>query len=130
MVIDRTHIILYVTDQDTSTRFYGAVLSLAPTLQVPGMTEFALPGGTILGLMPETGVRQLLGDAVADPKLAGGIPRCELYLVVADPSVCHARALAAGAREISGLRLRSWGHVAAYSADPDGHVLAFAAPAE
>ena len=129
-MIDRTHIILYVADQNASTRFYEAALRLAPTLEVPGMTEFTLPGGTILGLMPEAGVRKIFGNAVADPKLAGGIPRSELYLVVGDPSGCHARALAAGAREISGLAQRNWGHVAAYSQDPDGHVLAFAAPAD
>jgi hypothetical protein len=29
---------------------------------------------------------------------------------------------------ISALVLRNWGHLAAYSLDPDGHVLAFASP--
>jgi hypothetical protein len=30
------------------------------------MTEFALPGGLVLGLMPVTGIRKLLGAAVPD----------------------------------------------------------------
>lgn len=54
------------------------------------------------------------------------IPLLELYLVVKDAAVYHARALAAGARKLSPLTLRDWGHLAAYSLDPDGHVLAIA----
>lgn len=55
-----------------------------------------------------------------------GIPRAELYLRVANASELHQRALAAGAVELSPMLLRDWGHQAAYSLDPDGHVLAFA----
>ncbi len=120
------HLILYVGDQARSASFYAAALGLAPTLDVPGMTEFTLGEGCVLGLMPERGIRRLLGDALPDPAGAAGIPRCELYLRVDDPGACHQRALQAGARELSGLELRSWGDHAAYSLDPDGHVLAFA----
>lgn len=38
----------------------------------------------------------------------------------------HARALAAGATELSPPAPRDWGHEASYLRDPDGHVLAFA----
>lgn len=107
--------------------FYRAALAAEPRLHVEGMTEFALPGGAVLGLMPEAGIRRLLGAAIADPSQAHGVPRAELYLVVGDPAAWHARALAAGARELSPLQRRPWGHDAAYSQDPDGHVLAFAA---
>ena len=34
--------------------------------------------------------------------------------------------LDAGAREVSAVAPRAWGHHAGYSLDPDGHVLAFA----
>jgi hypothetical protein len=34
--------------------------------------------------------------------------------------------LTAGAKELSAMAARDWGHAAAYSLDPDGHVLAFA----
>lgn len=121
-----SHFILYVSDQERSTAFYSHVLDAAPRLHVPGMTEFALPGAGVLGLMPVAGIRKLLGAALPDPSAASGIPRAELYLVLSEPSAYHARALAAGARELSPLLARSWGHLAAYCLDPDGHVLAFA----
>lgn len=124
-----SHFILYVADQSRSTAFYTAVLALKPRLHVPGMTEFNLPGGGVLGLMPEQGIRNLLGAALPDPAAANGVPRAELYLVLAEPGDYHARALAAGARELSPLLPRDWGHIAAYSLDPDGHVLAFASSA-
>jgi catechol 2,3-dioxygenase-like lactoylglutathione lyase family enzyme len=118
--------IFYVADQERSTRFYSQVLGIEPRLHVPGMTEFDLPGGGVLGLMPEQGVRKLLGEALPDPSAARGSPRAELYLLVDEPSVYHARALAAGAVELSPLLPRDWGHLAAYSLDPEAFVLAFA----
>ncbi len=119
------NLILYVRDQAAATAFYRRVLG-EPSLDVPGMTEFPLGPGTVLGLMPEAGIRQLLGDAIPDPAGGAGIPRAELYLRVDDPGTYHARALQAGARELSPLTARDWGDEAAYSQDPDGHVLAFA----
>jgi catechol 2,3-dioxygenase-like lactoylglutathione lyase family enzyme len=127
-MVPASHFILYVSDQARSAAFYAAALGFAPRLDVPGMTEFDLPGGGVLGLMPEAGIRRLLGEALPDPARAAGVPRAELYLVVDDPEGAHARALAAGARELSPLRPRGWGHAAAYALDPDGHVLAFARP--
>lgn len=121
-----SHFILYVADQPRSTAFYSAVLALEPRLDVPGMTEYALPGGGVLGLMPESAIRRLLGDALPDPAAAHGVPRTELYLVVDTPAAFHRRALAAGATELSPLLPRNWGPMVAYSRDPDGHVLAFA----
>lgn len=115
--------IFYVADQERSTHFYSQVLGIEPRLHVPGMTEFDLPG---LGLMPEQGVRTLLGEALPDPGAARGTPRAELYLLLDDPGLFHARALAAGAVELSPLMPRDWGYLAAYSLDPDGYVLAFA----
>ncbi|MDK2125671.1 VOC family protein [Parachitinimonas caeni] len=123
-----SYFILYVADQKRSHDFYCAALDIAPRLHVPGMTEFDLPGGGVLGLMPELGIRRLLGDRLPDPARASGIPRAELYLLCPDPAGAHARALAAGAQELSPVQPRNWGHVAAYSLDPDGHVLAFARP--
>ncbi len=121
-----THLILYVADQAAATAFWTAVLDRQPELDVPGMTEFNLREGTVLGLMPEERIAALLGPALPDPSAGRGVPRCEVYLVVADPATHHARALAAGARELSPLQPRNWGDMAAYSIDPDGHVVAFA----
>ena len=95
-------------------------------MDVPGMTEFSLGNGFVLGLMPEDGIVRLLGSEIRNPSSANGIPRAELYLIVEDAAVLHARAITAGAREVSGLTPRDWGHVVAYCLDPDGHVLAFA----
>jgi catechol 2,3-dioxygenase-like lactoylglutathione lyase family enzyme len=122
----RCHFILYVADQAASVAFYRATLNLAPTLDVPGMTEFRLADGAVLGLMPAAGIRRLLGPAFPDPAAAAGVPLAERYLVVPDAAAYHARAVAHGARELSPPADRDWGHRVAYSLDPDGHVLAFA----
>jgi len=124
--MNATHFILFTSDQDLSTAFYSRVLGLKPRLLVPGMTEFDLPGGAVLGLMPEAGIRRLLGDAIPDPATAAGAPRSELYLVVDDAEIFHSRALSSGARELSPVLNRDWGHNTGYSLDPDGHLLAFA----
>lgn len=120
------HFILYVSDQNASCTFYERTLGIKPRLHVPGMTEFDLANGTVLGLMPAAGIRRLLGDALPDPEIGRRIPRAELYLMVDDPADSHQKAIAAGAHELSPLSPRNWGHTAAYSMDADGHILAFA----
>ncbi len=124
----RAHFILYVQSPAVSRNFYRNVLGCAPTLDVPGMTEFELRPDVVLGLMPEAGITHLLGPEI-DPSQLRRAGRAEVYLVVDDPAAYHARSLAAGADELSALKARDWGHVAAYSRDPDGYVIAFAAPA-
>lgn len=124
------HFIVFVADQEVSARFYEAVLGRAPRLHVLGMTEFVLSDGAVLGLMPRRGAQRLLGDALDTVKgehLADARSvRCELYLLVDDPRASHQRAITAGARELSPVSRRDWGHDAGYTLDPDGHVLAFA----
>ena len=122
----KAHLILYVSDQAAAARFYRRVLALEPQLDLPGMTEFRLGEDAVLGLMPVAGVRRLLGAGLPDPAAAAGVPRAELYLLTTDPGSYHRRALENGATELSALSLRDWGDEAAYSLDPDGHVLAFA----
>lgn len=125
-----SHFILYVRDQERSTQFYSTVLGEKPRLHVPGMTEFSLSDTCVLGLMPEAGIKRLLGSQLPDPAVANGTPRAELYLRVDNPQAFHQRALEMGARELSGLEKRNWGDLAAYSLDLDGHVLAFAKTAQ
>jgi catechol 2,3-dioxygenase-like lactoylglutathione lyase family enzyme len=124
-VIGAVHVIFYVRDLDASRAFYTGTFARAPSLDVPGMIEIDVAPSTVLGLMPEAGITRLLGGAV-DPSRIRIAGRAELYLVVDDPAAYHARAIAAGARELSPLAARDWGHRAAYSLDPDDHVLAFA----
>ncbi len=124
--ISSTIFILYVSDQRRSALFYRSVLQAEPILDVEGMTEFALPGGSTLGLMPEKGAEQLLGPGIAPPSTGKGIPRCEVYLYVHDPQKYLDRVVMSGGRQISELKLRPWGDVVCYGADADGHILAFA----
>jgi uncharacterized protein len=122
----KVQIIFYAKDQNNSTMFYSNLLNKQPILNVPGMTEFELSDNTILGIMPEQGIKRLLGDKLPDPSKGNGIPRVELYLIVDDPLLIHQRAIELGAKELSPLQDRDWGHQVSYCLDLDGNVLAFA----
>ncbi len=122
----KPHFILYVADQEKSCSFYRKVLGMEPGLDVPGMTEFAIGESAILGLMPTSGIKRLLGSQLPDPHLGAGIGRAELYLIVENPQLYYDRALQAGAVSLSPLSVRDWGDRAAYCLDPDGYVVAFA----
>ncbi|POB85739.1 VOC family protein [Vibrio vulnificus] len=122
-----SHYILYVSNQEQSSRFYENVLGIKPVLEVPGMTEFQLSNQCKLGLMPYVGIRKLLGEDISCPVSASKNPNSELYLLVDNPTEYHQRSLDNGAVELSGVRMMDWGHVVGYSKDLDGHILAFAA---
>lgn len=124
-MVSSVQVILYVASQPASRDFYSQVLQRSPALDVPGMTEFELPGAR-LGLMPESGIARILCPALPHPDQGQGVPRCELYLQVDDPEAWLQRSLQAGARPVSPVQARDWGDLAGYVADPDGHVLAFA----
>ena len=117
------HLIVFVADQQAGTQFFRQVLDAEPSLEADGMTEFRLGQDCVLGLMPETGIRRLLDLPAPGP------PRdltAELYLHVDDPQAFHARAIEAGATELSPLLPRDWGDDVAYSRTPDALLLAFA----
>ena len=118
--------IIYVQDQSRSRAFYETILGAKPVLDVPGMTEFALTSSSSLGIMPEEGIARILGDETPHPQTGNGIPRCELYLFVSDPSEHYDSLQEAGGKTISPAQPRPWGDLTAYGADPDGHVVAFA----
>jgi len=122
----QTMIIIYVAHQKQSTAFYQSVLGKKPLLDVPGMTEFELSNGLLLGIMPEENIARLLGDTVPHPGSGSGIPRSELYLPVQDPESSYKMLIQNGGKGISPPEKRTWGHIVAYGIDPDGHVLAFA----
>lgn len=124
------HTILYVADQKKSTDFYSFVLGMTPTLDVPGMTEFKLSDKHILGLMPENGIKRLLGDKLPDPSQANGVLRAEVYFRVEDPELFFQRAMERGTKELSSIQPRDWGDRSGYVLDLDGHVLVFAASLE
>ncbi|MBI3134369.1 MAG: VOC family protein [Bacteroidetes bacterium] len=125
-VFQHTLFIIYVADQNISRNFYTALLQTSPTLDVPGMTEFTLSDTCKLGLMPNRGIAKILGSHLPHPDTGTGIPRCEIYLTVADIQAVFEHAVACGAKIISAPENRDWGHCVCYLTDPDGHVIAFA----
>lgn len=118
--------ILYVANQSKSRDFYECVLNLAPTLDVPGMTEFQLQENVKLGLMPNNGIAKILEDKTSHPSSGDGVPRCELYLKVKNAQIFMDRSILVGGTLISPLKTRDWGDKVGYIADLDGHILAFA----
>lgn len=121
MGVKQVHFILYVRNQAASRDFYEQLLGRSPRLDVPGITEFELGGGAVLGLMPEDGIEKLLPIQTSP-----ATPRCELYLVFDDLTPVLERGLAAGGRLLSAAEVRSWGARVAYLLDPDQHVVALA----
>lgn len=117
--------ILYVADQKASCDFYQAVMRVKPTLDVPGMTEFQLEGGLVLGLMPTSGIKRLLGSDVFSSS-TNHDPKAELYIHVDDAQVYLDRAVINGATKVLEVEEQGWGDRVGYCLDPDHHVLAFA----
>jgi uncharacterized glyoxalase superfamily protein PhnB len=124
--VTTAHTILFVADQARSTKFYSRVFGVEPNLNVPGMTEFRIAPGAVLGLMPRDSAARLFADTVTIAVEDDFHKATELYLLVDDADVYLQRAIEAGAREISPLTVRDWGHRAGYFLDPDGHIIALA----
>ena len=122
----KSMIILFVSDQTRSKKFYKSILSIDVKLDVPGMTEFPLSNEISLGLMLGENIVNILKNTIPDPKEAKGIPRCELYLFVDNPSECLQLLENNGGKIVSQVELRSWGDNVGYGLDPDGHLIAFA----
>lgn len=124
--IKRLHTILFVNDQELSRNFYQGIFRQPADLDVPGMTEFILNDNCRIGLMPNRGITQILGNKIQNPDSGNGIPRCELYFYVDDIQLEFDNAVKNGAKLISPIDERNWGDTACYFADPDGHIFAFA----
>ena len=120
------YFLLYVNDQRRGAEFYKKVLGLEPIVDVPGITEFRLKDDTVLAVMPVESAAKLIGGRHFPGSATPSSPKAEVYLVVDDPVRYHQRSLDCGGTELSPMQPRKWGHRAAYSMDPDGHVLAFA----
>lgn len=118
--------IVYVNDQAKSSAFYQKIFRNKPILDVPGMTEFQLGKNVKFGIMPNDGISRIITPTLTHPKEGNGIPRCEIYLIVADVNFEYQNALNHGAKLISEPSLRNWGDVVCYFSDLDGHVIAFA----
>jgi uncharacterized glyoxalase superfamily protein PhnB len=118
--------ILYVNNQEMSSKFYQKIFRQKPNLNVPGMTEFQLSENCKLGLMPNESIAKILSDKAPHPDQGNGIPRCELYLNVENIQFEFDNAIESGAKPISPITDRDWGEKVCYFSDPDGHIIAFA----
>ena len=120
-------VILAVTDAARARRFYDAAFAWPVELEFPGGVSYRTAQGSGVMLYGREGFAGNTGVAPAAPP-AQGTTATELYLHVDDLGAAIARLEAAGARLLSPRAPRSWGDDAAYYADPDGNVLALAAP--
>lgn len=121
--------ILYVSDQEAAKAFYESVFQTTPILDVPGMTEFRLESGFVLGLMPREGIKHLLGAGIFSDS-PGSSPGAELYFQVQEAEKYLNRAIQNGGERLLGVEMRDWGDRAGYCLDLDKHVLAFAESSE
>ncbi len=124
--IESIIIIIYVSNQEKSKLFYRFLLNQEPSLDVPGMTEFFLGKNIKLGIMPEDNIAKIICPATPHPKIASGVPRCEIYLKVNDARLYLKRALKMGGKKVSDIEYRDWGDQVAYVSDLDGNIIAFA----
>lgn len=118
-------VILAVRDLARMRAFYRDVLGWREAVEAPVYIEMQSATGLRLGLYEEAGFGRNIG---AVPEPSAPITRTELYLHCENVDGALARATAAGARLLSPRAPRPWGDEAAYVADPEGNVVAFARP--
>lgn len=122
----KTYFIIYVDNLEKTKLFYELLFKINPILDVPGMCEFKLPDGAILGIMPNTSLEKLFGKDYELQKNRKSLPSTEFYFLVDDALLLHKRAIQLGASEIKEFTEMDWGDKVAYSINHDGHILAFA----
>jgi catechol 2,3-dioxygenase-like lactoylglutathione lyase family enzyme len=124
------HLILAVSDVERAKQFYGDAFGWKPHLEWPGeYAELELPDQDWLGLYREDGFAETAGAPVEELK-RGRYGGAELYVQVDDVEEAMTSLRNAGAKALSPLARRGWGHEAAYFADPDGNIVAVARPVE
>lgn len=120
-------VILAVADVARARAFYTAAFGWPVRVDVPVYVELEAPGGLRVGLYERRGFGRNTGRVPTAPR-PGELAPTELYLRVDDLGAACRDVEAAGARPLSPPAPRDWGDVVAYFADPDGTVLALAAP--
>jgi lactoylglutathione lyase len=118
--------ILFVDNQDVSTKFYSKLLNIVPSLWVPGMTEFSQQSIPFLGIMPRSGIKRLLPSINLPNDGNATTHNFELYFLVEDVTERLNCAIELGAQIISPAQTRDWGHTVAYVKDFDGYIIALA----
>ena len=121
--------ILYVADVAASLRFYEAAFGLS--------RRFLHEGGDYGEL--DTGATTLAfaSHALADANFSSGVVRAdeskqplgmEIAFVTSDVTAAHAKAIAAGAHELSAPKHKPWGQTVSYLRAPDGCLLELCTP--
>lgn len=124
------HLVLAVSDVDRAEQFYDDAFGWKPHLEWPGeYAELQLPDNDWLGLYREDGFAETAGAPVDELK-QGRYAGAELYVQVGDVEEAMRSLREAGAKALSPLARRGWGHDAAYFADPDGNIVAVARQAD
>ena len=122
------HLVLAVSDVGRAKQFYDDAFGWKPHLEWEGeYAELELPDNDWLGLYREDGFAESAGAPVAELK-RGRYAGAELYVQVDDVESAMGALREAGAKSLSPLARRGWGHEAAYFADPDGNIVAVARP--
>jgi lactoylglutathione lyase len=85
-------------------------------------------GSTILAFAARELAAASLPHAFGDESRDGAAPTFEVCFVTADVPTAFARAVEAGAIEVSGPQRRPWGQDVAYVRDPDGNLVEIASP--
>jgi len=123
---DLVLVILAVEDLARAKAFYERAFDWEMDVDVPVFVQLRTrTPGLSVGLYQREAYAANTNELPA-PAPAGGITATELYVLVEDLEAALARAEEAGARRLSDPAERSWGDRAAYVADPDGNVIAFA----
>jgi predicted enzyme related to lactoylglutathione lyase len=124
------HLVLSVSDVDRAKAFYGEAFGWQPHLESPGeYAELQLPDNDWLGLYREDRYAASAGTPVEELK-RGRYGGAELYVQVEDLEGAMESLRQAGAKSLSPLARRGWGHEAAYFSDPDGNIVAVARPVD
>ena len=117
---------LPIEDRQRSYAFYQEAFGFEPIGElaedgVPEPLQFALAEGVNLMLIPTGGFGWVLGDQPAAPQ---GTSECILSIPADSAAALDAlaaRAIAAGAKEVTPPTKHPWGYTATLT-DPDGHL--------
>ena len=113
--MNKTYFIVYVEDQNKTKKFYELLFKKKPIVDEPGMTEFELPDGSILGIMPIESTKKLFGEDYYSKLSLKSLSKFELYFLVDNAKELHARAQQLGAIELRKFEEMDWGERVAYS---------------
>ena len=119
-------ITLFVTDIGESRDFYVRAFGVEPFFEEGDSAVFRL-GGTIVNLLAEQAVPELISPGSMAPASAGA--RAVYTLEVPDVDVVVAHLAAAGIGLLNGPIDRWWGPRTASIMDPSGHIWEFATSA-